>query len=222
MFLLYEKWISPEDSLNKKKLSDIALFANYAFEIQRICKILNKKPHEINVLEFGMGWGFWSNLAKAFNFNVTGVELSKIRIDYAKNSGLRIIDDIAQEKEESYDYIYSNQVFEHIPNPREVLINLAQLLKKQGVIYIGVPDGRAMERKLKNSNWKAQKDAMHPLEHINCYNRKSLKILAKQAGLALLPPPYYPRTSGMISFLKSHLKYIDDRFFSTSMHFYKI
>ncbi len=113
MFLLYEKWISAENSLNKKRFADIRLFKRYAFEIEGICAFLKKKPHQINVLEYGMGWGFWSNLVKAFNFNVAGFEVSKIRIDFARRNGLRIIDDVSREESDGYDYIYADQVFEH-------------------------------------------------------------------------------------------------------------
>jgi len=37
MFLLYEKWISAEKSLEKKKLAGISLYQNYALEIVLLC-----------------------------------------------------------------------------------------------------------------------------------------------------------------------------------------
>jgi len=46
------------------------------------------------------------------------VELSRDRIEFAQRNGVRVIEDISQRVDEKFDYIYSNQVFEHIPDPR--------------------------------------------------------------------------------------------------------
>lgn len=221
MFLLYEKWISAEKSLDKKKLAGISLYQNYALEIEGICKFLNKKPYEINVLEYGMGWGFWSNLAKAYNYNVTGVEISKNRVEFARKNGLRVIEEISQEKSHSYGYIHSNQVFEHIPNPKETIRELARVLEKNGIIHIQVPNGRGIERGLRHPNWKAQKGVIQPLEHINCFNRNSLKVLADQAGLSLRSPLYGQRSNEIKPFLRRHLKYVYDLYRSTQVYMTK-
>jgi 2-polyprenyl-3-methyl-5-hydroxy-6-metoxy-1,4-benzoquinol methylase len=221
MFLLYEKWISAKKSLHKKKHADIGLYQKYALEIEGICKFLNKKPHEINVLEYGMGWGFWSNLAKAYNYNVTGVEISKTRVAFAKKNGLRVIEEISQEKGHGFDYIYSDQVFEHIPKPKETIRELARVLEKNGIIHMQVPNGRGMERGLRRSNWNAQKGAIQPLEHINCFNRNSLKVLADQADLTLRPPLYGQRSNEIKPFLKRHMKYVSDLYWSTQVYMTK-
>ena len=221
MFLFYEKWISAEISLNKKRSADVSLFMNYAFEIASIPKMLNKKPHEINILEFGMGWGFWANVAKAFNFNVAGSELSEERIKFAENNGLKVIQDISKEQDESYDYVYANQVFEHLPNPAEIIKDLSRVMKKGGIIHIQVPNGQKIERKLKSKNWKAQKDAIQPLEHINCYNGNSLKTLAFEADLTPIPPPFNLRATTIKSLFRSQWKYLYKRFYSTEMFFKK-
>lgn len=221
MFLLYEKWISARKSLDKKKFTGVGLYKNYALEIESICRFLNQKPYEINVLEYGMGWGFWSNLAKAYNYNVTGVEISTTRMEFAKKNGLKVIEEISQEKSHCYGYIYSNQVFEHIPDPKETMCELARILEKNGIIHIQVPNGRGIERGLRHPNWKAQQDAILPLEHINCFNRKSLKVLADQAGLSLRAPLFGQRSNENKPFLKRHLRYVYDRYWSTQVYMTK-
>ncbi len=222
MFLLYEEWISSEQSLNKKKYSDLSLFQTYSFEIESIGKFFQKKPSDINILEYGMGWGFWLNLAKAYNFNVTGVEISTSRVKYAQQKGLKIIEDISQVESNSIDYIYSNQVFEHIPNPKETLEKLARILKDNGIIYIQVPNGKGIEKQLLSKNWNAKKDAIHPLEHINCFNRHSLKVLANETGFTLHPPIYRPNTNGIVPFFKSYLRHLYNLKYSTQVYLKKI
>ena len=221
MYLLYEEWISAEESLHKKQRAEISLFKGYILELENACQILNAKPHEIKVLEYGMGWGFWSNLAKTCNFNVTGVELSRDRIAFAQKNGVRVIEDISQLVDEKFDYIYSNQVFEHIPNPRETLQQLASLLSEDGIIHIQVPNGMGMEKELQSTAWNAKKDALHPLEHINCFSRETLKILANQAGLSLLPEVYRPHLTGIKSLIGGFIRFLHDSRHSTQVYLTK-
>ncbi len=221
MFLLYEKWISKDESLNKKKFADIFLFINYALEVSAIASMLKRKPQDIKVLEFGMGWGFWANIARAFNFQVTGAEISEERIRYAESNGLKVTRDIDDEEAESYDYIYANQVFEHIEEPAETLKKLSRTLKKKGIIHIKVPFGYNIEKKLKKRHWKAGKDALHPLEHINYYKRKTLKVLAKQVGLSVINRYHYPKKLGYRFFLSVNLRYICSLFKPTNIYLTK-
>lgn len=209
MNLLYEEWISPEESLRKKKSADIKLFMRYAREIENIAKTLGKRPNQIDVLEYGTGWGYWANLAQAFGFCVTGVELSRTRQEFCRKKGLRIIEDISREKIESYDYIYSNQVFEHLAYPGAVIKELAKVLKRNGILHIQVPSARGVVKRLKSTQWKAQNDAVAPLDHINCFDHKSLKALADQAGLKLSRTLRWPRLSNMISSIRNHVQIAD-------------
>jgi len=221
MYLLYEEWISPEKSRHKKLFADISLYKQYAVEVESISAFIHKKPHEINVLEYGMGWGHWSNMAKAYNYNVTGVEISKRRQAFAQKTNLRVIGETVREESGTYDYIYSNQVFEHVPDPNVTIKELGRLLRKNGIIHIKVPTGRGLEKDLKNPNWKAKKDAIHPLEHINCFNRKSLKVLAKKAGLALHPPLYRTRGTSAKFIFTRNKKYLYERYWSTKVYMIK-
>lgn len=217
MFLLYEEWISAKQSLCKKQTADLQLYATYARELEAMCLHLKKAPHEIDILEYGSGWGFWANVAKAYGFNVTGIEISHSRTQFAKLNGLNILPSIQDCGANQYDYIYSNQVFEHVSHPGETLNNLAKLLKPGGIIYIQVPNGRGMQHKLLRESWEAGKDALHPLEHINCFNRKSLLTLAQQAGLSLRPPFFLDslRAKPVVSVVGSYSRYVYDWFFST-------
>jgi len=186
MFELYENWISKEQSLAKKVDADISLYSSYAEEIKNISKLLNKKPSEIKILEYGTGWGFWLNMARGFGYDVSGIEYSSSRIEYAKKSGLNIINSLADIENNRYDYIFSDQVFEHLPNPFETLSELKRVVKNDGIIHIKVPDAQFLENKLKEKNWYAQKDEIHPLEHINSFTKNSLEAMATKVDLRIL------------------------------------
>ena len=117
--------------------------------------------------------------------------------------------------------IYSNQAFEHLSCPRETLQKRAGLLSENEVVHIQVPNGKGMEKELQGHAWKAKKDALHPLEHINFFSRETLKILAKQAGLSLLPPVYRPRLTGIKPFVGGLIRYLQDSRYSTQVYLKK-
>ncbi len=141
-----------------------------------------------------MGWGEWALMAKAFGCEVYGSEISSSRIAYAKAQGIRIVDwaDIPMHQ---FDYISTEQVFEHIPEPLDTLRYLGKALAPQGMIKISVPNGTNIRKLLRTMNWKAAKEdcdslnPVSPLEHINCFSGDVIKRMAAQAGMR---PVYLP------------------------------
>ncbi len=75
MFELYEKLISGAESLEKKKKASFLFFESYAREMRFISRYLKKSPYLVSVLDYGMGWGYWSLMSKAFGFKVHWVEI---------------------------------------------------------------------------------------------------------------------------------------------------
>lgn len=220
-YQLYEHWISREESLAKKENAAIDIFIEYAKKAHLVGKIIRKEPHDTKVLEYGMGWGYCLRTMAAFNFNVQGYELSESRIMHARKLGLNVIDDL-NTADSYFDYIYANQVFEHIENPRETILKLCELLAPNGVLNINVPQGRGMENKLKNKDWIATHDACHPLEHINCFNRTSLKALGKEASMRVIKPNYFYLGTNFRSIAHTIARNIYDYTIGTNLFFKKI
>ena len=217
---LYRDWISPDDSINKKRHADIALYSGYAREMDSIAYLLGKKPYEIDVFDYGMGWGFWCLMAKAFGYNESGFEIDRDKVDFARSNGISVLDNMQDVRRGKWDFINTMQVFEHLPDPKGVLRILVGSLKKGGVIRICVPDIKDIERKLKQKDWKPSKNALHPLEHINCYSRPVLINFALNSGLELVAQPFmlgYRYSLG--SYVKGVLGTYYRYYFSSSLYF---
>lgn len=152
-----------------------------------------------------MGWGFWCLMAKAHGYNVCGIEMSKSRIDYARNNGIHVYDNLSK-IDKAFDFIYSNQVFEHVSDPVGSLQMLVKHLKDDGIMKISVPNGISVVKENFTSNWQASKNAIHPLEHINCFNNSTLKLLADKSNLKYLSGDgttlYFTRKDSQIDFNK--------------------
>jgi len=215
MQLLYHDWVDQERSLQKKKNAPAKLYQQYAGQIKTLSRLFDKLPADTCVLDFGMGWGYWSRMAQAHGYDVSGFELSLQRCKHAREMGLRVIDKLPQ-SEGQFDFIFANQVFEHLADPAQVMTELSLCLKGDGIVYLRVPDGRGIERRLQRHGWSAELDAIHPLEHINCFTRKSLIDLAASAGLRPFNPPFRLNWGSIQGGIRRE---ISDRRFSTHLMF---
>ena len=188
MQTLYQDWIDHRQSLHKKKTARSKLYRQYAGQAHTLSQLFDKRPDQINVLDYGMGWGYWSRMAQAHGFAVVGYELSMQRVVHARQMGINVIDSLSS-LEVKFDFVYANQVFEHLPDPVPALRNLCQHLKPGGIVNLRVPDGRGVARRLVQRGWSPELSSIHPLEHINCFTRNTLIKLAARAGLQLFNPP---------------------------------
>lgn len=186
---LYEEWIDPEKVLNwKVRMRGIEYYARLAKEIEMVIRHFGVVPAELEFFDFGMGWGDWCRMARAYGCSASGTELSQFRIESAVRSGISIItwEEIPGRQ---FDFLNAEQVFEHIANPLETLSYLSQSLKPGGIIKISVPNGSNIKRRLTTLDWTAPKNHKNslnpvaPLEHINCFSLRSLIRMAQITGL---------------------------------------
>ncbi len=186
---LYERWIDPQTVFARHQQSDtLAYHSRDAQEIMQVMAFLGKSPHQLAFLDFGMGWGKWARMAKAFGCDAYGTELSPARIAYAQAHGVKVISE-AELAQQQFDFINTEQVFEHLPAPLVTLQQLKRALKPTGLLKISVPNGEDLKRRLAVMDWAAPKgsknslNAVSPLEHINCFKRVTLQKMAASAGL---------------------------------------
>jgi len=204
---LYDHWIdSTKVFIQEQQQFGLEYYSYYAREIMQVIDYLGKIPSSLNFLDFGMGWGKWALMAKAFGCGSYGLELSAERIKYAKSNGISVInwDEIPQYQ---FDFINTEQVFEHIPEPLQTLRYLSRGLKANGILKISVPTANDIKRRLKIMDWKSSKgsrnsiNAVAPLEHINFFKRNSISKMASNAGFEEILMP-----------LKLQYKYLNNWF----------
>lgn len=199
MFYLYENVIDPIHSLNKKERAPYSQFRDILKSASVVVEFFpGRKPREVSVLDFGMGWGHWAVAASALGLMVKGVELSQQRILFAKQKGVDVITDFKND-ETKFDFINTDQVFEHLEDPLDTGKILYDKLNQGGILKIFVPNGSNAENDLNRPGWQASKNHLHPLEHINCFNWNSLNMLAKRLNLR-------PATASDFKKLRSKLR----------------
>jgi SAM-dependent methyltransferase len=186
---LYEKWLDPATVraiVSRLETGRSRLWC--AAEIARGIEHLGKRPSDVQFLDFGMGWGGWCFLARGFGCDVYGMELSASRVAHATASGIPVLswDELRNNR---FDFINAEQVFEHLADPRDTLVSLAAALKPGGIIHINVPPGHDIKRKLQNPDWSLPARSpeslndVAPLQHLNCFTFESLVRMGSKAGL---------------------------------------
>ena len=176
---IYDQIIDRNKSFNKAmfKLSRKQIQKN-RYEILFIKNFLKK--NKLNILDFGSGWGEWLKSLESLSVKRYGFEISQIRKKYLKSLGVKVLDDKSISKFKNYfDYIRLEQVLEHVDDLNFTMKNLSKIIKKGGVLFIGVPNGN---NEINHNNIIVKKGPIQPLEHLNCFNNRSLKLLAKKHG----------------------------------------
>lgn len=191
MIQLYEKWAGTNvmpDNLNlSKEIESLQ-------EILCIIGYFNIPQHNLALFDFGMGNGQWAGIASALGCISYGYDLSSVRVAHAEKKGITILKNELIDNH-FFDFINTEQVFEHISHPLDTLLRLKERLRSKGLIKISVPNGRGIKKKIKNCDWEAKKGSkkdlnpIAPLEHINCFNHECIVEMAKIAGLKQVKLP---------------------------------
>lgn len=192
LHVLYNAWLGSEERAQVRASHTLEDYRYLSFQIEALLRELGRRPSEVSVLDFGMGWGEWVQMARAWGCEVAGAELSQVRIDHARSMGIPVVawDDIPGS---DFDFINTEQVFEHLVEPREVLAHLKLGLKPGGLLKISVPDARKLEAMLtelsRGGDWSpAAIMPIAPLEHINAFDHRALVAMGESVGLEATRP----------------------------------
>lgn len=181
MSLLYNQW------LDKDKL--LEYYANLKTDksqqyLLKIIKNYFKNKSNINVMDYGAGYGNFCSLSINLGFNTYAFDLSDDKNNHlSSHLGIKIISDLTN-FDSFFDFIFINQVFEHVQNPVEILKSLQKILTDEGIIFISVPNCRHLEETIKNQGLSNELFMqLSPQQHINAFNNKTLALLGRKSGL---------------------------------------
>lgn len=88
--------------------------------------------------------------------------------------------------ERKYDFVVSQDVLEHVPDPWEFLHEVARLLKPGGIAAIGTPNAESID--LKDPEQRVH--TLHQPYHRHIWSKRKLLTLGEELGWKLLK--YYP------------------------------
>jgi len=161
---------------------------NYLADLKEIEKI---KPVG-NFLDIGTSVGFFLRHARQRKWNIFGIEPSPTLSEMArKYFGLNVKTAYLEEAgfgNESFDIVTMTDVFEHIPKPKEILMQVNKILKKDGILFIKVPNGSYSLLKLRlakaTGSLKAY-DVFDSYEHLSHFTHQTLKKMLDDCGFKI-------------------------------------
>lgn len=202
---LYDQWLNAPDAESDADHVASALLARAgltrdAHELMWVSRQLSKKLPQLKTLDYGMGFGLWARISRNLGCQSFGFDLSETRMRAASVAGVKVL----REEEfpvGTFDFINTEQVFEHVPAPRTLAARLGACLRPGGVLKICVPYGEDIERRIGRGDWQAGResrrslDPVASLEHINCFKFETLRRLAGDLGLTFERPQVLPQFS---------------------------
>ncbi|HVT96417.1 MAG TPA: class I SAM-dependent methyltransferase [Acidobacteriaceae bacterium] len=164
-----------------RTISEAAKKPEHWFERRK--EVLRLKPEGGAILDLGCASGGFLSAMKGPSWKLFGIEMSEEAASEARNRcGAEVfVGDIldAPFPAQSFDVITCFNVFEHVYEPREVLVRVAKWLKPGGVFYTLMPNIDSAGRRVFGSYW-------YPLElprHLYHFSPATLRKVAKSAGL---------------------------------------
>lgn len=133
------------------------------------------------LLDIGCGTGTRLVLFKELGWKVEGLEMSLKAARTARSTGATIYNATLQDanlRENHYDVVYLNNVFEHFGNPRLSLEKIAFTLKNNGQLIMVVPNSNSLIFRIFGQNWFA----LEIPRHLFTYNRNNLQSLIQGFG----------------------------------------
>ena len=176
------------------------------FRARRAAIVKKYVKEPANVLDIGCGNGlFLSNVARQGNYNIHGIEMP----GKAANRAARIPNIHLQQKTLSQgdfpkDYfgaITLFHVFEHLLNPKEVLDIIQEILHRQGILIIAIPNIDSFQSQLFKGKWLH----LDPPRHTIFFKPSTFKKLMQDRGFQLLEENYYNMEYNPFGFQQSLL-----------------
>ena len=194
---LYGSWINdwnrPEhDPIYQAEVS-APLRSRDGHEILVAADFLGRRPEQLTVLDFGMGWALWARIARQLGCASYGQELAEERVAFGQRHGIKTID-TSELGTPMFDFINTEQVIEHVRDLSGTAELLARSLRPGGILKISVPNAeRATDiaADLRDGRCGGSIDELmpvHPLEHVNSYTRRALAVLAARLNLTMVRP----------------------------------
>jgi 2-polyprenyl-3-methyl-5-hydroxy-6-metoxy-1,4-benzoquinol methylase len=146
--------------------------------------IKNKK-----ILDIGSGGGFFLRRAKEMGWDVLGVEPSLTAAKYAEKYKIPTIVDFFEKidftKKKKFGAIHMNAVLEHSRSPNKILKISHDILEKNGMLIVEVPNEFNPLQLISQKSLKKDEWWVVPKEHLNYFNFNSLSKLLKRNGFEI-------------------------------------
>lgn len=142
--------------------------------------------HRGKLLEIGSAAGYFINHARGRNWEVLGIEPSRVIAEWSRRYlQLNVHNgffETAPVERGSHDVAVAIEVFEHVRDPRAFLTWINQRLKPRGLVFLTTPNVYSSEYYPPQSTT----GILCPLDHLNLFSTETLRAVLEQQGFQVL------------------------------------
>lgn len=145
---------------------------------------LNKKT-KLKILDIGCGSGRFLTSISNDRFDKYGIEINPEGYKICIGKKLKVYNQELKDinfEDNVFDIITLWHVIEHLDKPKEIMVSMQRILKKDGIIVISTPNTDSLGFKYGRNMW-FHLDAPR---HLILYNRKSLEYLLNRTGFKVI------------------------------------
>lgn len=152
---------------------------------ERDLNVIRKYVKKGKLLDVGCAMGFFLKIANEYGFEPFGVDISSDLSTLARERyGLNVITGTLENtkfKSDFFDVVTLFSVLEHVSDPLGTLKMINRYTKKEGLLFIKVPNYNRVSIKL---SW--EKDLIFDKRHLFYFTPKTLTEILKKAGFEIL------------------------------------
>ncbi len=119
---------------------------------RKLIKIIMNLKNKPQILEIGSGDGFFIEECINLNISITGSEASNDTVKMLKEKfynksnllNLSLPESIKKKTKDRFDFVIFNDVFEHLQKLDDVIIDVSNILKKDGIIIVNLPSSNGV------------------------------------------------------------------------------
>lgn len=146
-----------------------------------------------SLLEIGCSIGYTLEAAKKRSLKHLGIDISKFAVDYCNKIGLNASNSSPEElitAGDKFDLIFKQHVLEHFEDPFQILRDCNQLLNKDGIIVILVPNSNYKKAEKKRANHRFYSLSGVGSEHYVYFNYSNLTKVLEATGFKVVQKNY--------------------------------
>lgn len=176
-----ENYISHTDS-NKTIFEKAYQWVKSIMLKKKISLIEKYHNNQGSILDIGAGTGDFLKTIKNHHWKTQGVEPNKNAREIAKRKEISLQQETSSFGDGEFDVISMWHVLEHVPNLEAQLKELERLLKKEGTLFVAVPNFKSYDAKHYKEFWAAY-DVPRHLWH---FSKFSISKLFNTIGFELV------------------------------------
>lgn len=181
-----EEFNDPQGTLPNERSIERRLRRSKIF-LDKVSKLLEKKPGEVRLLDVGCSSGAFLGAAVKLGYRAEGVEPAAKAAATAQAAGLKVRQGLLHEAgyaDGEFDAVTLFEVIEHLKEPGMLLQECRRILRPGGILLIGTGNAAGWSAKAMGAHWEYYDIAKHG-GHISFYSAHSLEKLASQVGFTV-------------------------------------